>query len=63
MSKWHPDFENPIKINCKAGDFVIWDSQTFHCNTPALKCEDKFPLRVERIVAYINMIPYDLVTE
>ena len=22
---------------CKAGDLVLWDSRTIHCNSPALK--------------------------
>lgn len=24
-------------VQCKAGDLVLWDSRTVHCNTPALK--------------------------
>ncbi len=28
--------EQPILVCCKAGDLVLWDSRTVHCNTPAL---------------------------
>ncbi len=28
----HP-FERVLKINSKAGDFILFDSRTFHCNT------------------------------
>jgi len=26
-------FKNAIKVCAEAGDFIIWDSRTFHCNT------------------------------
>jgi hypothetical protein len=28
-----PMFEQSMKICCAAGDFVLWDSRTWHCNT------------------------------
>jgi len=31
--KKDPVFKNYIKICGKAGDFMMWDSRTFHCNT------------------------------
>ena len=43
---------NYIKLNCKAGDFVIWDSRTFHCNTTPVK-------QIIRACVYICMIPKD----
>jgi len=39
-----------IKLNCKAGDYILWDSRTFHCNTvPTKVCL--------RACVYICMIP------
>ena len=39
-----------IKLNSKAGDFVLWDSRTFHCNTTPSKT-------IIRACVYICMIP------
>jgi len=41
---------NVLKLNCRAGDFVLWDSRTFHCNTSPTKL-------VLRACCYICMIP------
>jgi len=38
------------KINVKAGDFILWDSRTFHCNTVPTK-------KVIRACCYICMLP------
>lgn len=39
-----------LKVNTKAGDFILWDSRTFHCNTvPRVK--------TLRICTYICMLP------
>eukprot|EP01090_Pellita_catalonica_P001962 TRINITY_DN11658_c0_g1_i1.p1 TRINITY_DN11658_c0_g1~~TRINITY_DN11658_c0_g1_i1.p1 ORF type:complete len:342 (+),score=40.34 TRINITY_DN11658_c0_g1_i1:31-1056(+) len=50
-----------IKVCAKAGDFVLWDSRTIHCNSPALS-ERPIPtdgsiLPPRRLVAYICMTP------
>lgn len=38
------------KINSKAGDFILFDSRTFHCNTvPMIDCL--------RVCTYICMLP------
>jgi len=39
-----------LKVNCGAGDFIFWDSRTFHCNTVPTK-------NVSRMCSYICMIP------
>jgi ectoine hydroxylase-related dioxygenase (phytanoyl-CoA dioxygenase family) len=26
-------FEKVLKVNTEAGDFILFDSRTFHCNT------------------------------
>ena len=45
----HP-FENVLKINTEAGDFILFDSRTFHCNTvPTIESL--------RVCTYICMIP------
>jgi ectoine hydroxylase-related dioxygenase (phytanoyl-CoA dioxygenase family) len=41
---------NCLKLNCKAGDFILWDSRTFHCNTVPTKS-------VIRANTYVCMIP------
>ena len=32
----------PILICCKAGDMILWDSRTVHCNTPGLTASEYF---------------------
>lgn len=49
-----------ILLNCKAGDLILWDSRTIHCNTPALI--DPIIPSVEsdsllRMVCYVCMGP------
>lgn len=43
-------FCNKIKVNTRMGDFIVWDSRTFHCNTVP---KDK----VLRVCSYICMLP------
>jgi hypothetical protein len=51
----------PLKVCCEAGDLVLWDSRTVHCNTRALA--KAAPLKkgevpgLERLVAYVCMTP------
>ena len=47
-------------IHCRAGDLVLWDSRTVHCNTPATDPEERNkdePVDLLRIVAYVSMSP------
>ena len=44
------EFAGCIKVNTKAGDFILFDSRTFHCNTIPIK-------QVLRVCTYICMIP------
>jgi hypothetical protein len=52
-----------IMVGCKAGDMIIWDSRTIHCNSPALTEvveEQKADLSewdLIRMVGYICMTP------
>ena len=46
---------NTLKVNSKAGDFILFDSRTFHCNTVPT---DKKSLR---ICTYVCMLPADKV--
>lgn len=49
-------FKTCKKINTKVGDFILFDSRTFHCNTVP-----KDP--VLRVCTYICMIPSENVPE
>ena len=49
-------FSNCMKVNSKAGDFILFDSRTFHCNTIPTK-------EVLRVCTYICMLPSDHVPE
>lgn len=51
----------PLKVCCAAGDLVLWDSRTVHCNTraparPAAPPKGVVP-GLERLVAYVCMTP------
>jgi hypothetical protein len=52
---------SPIKVCCGPGDFVLWDSRTIHCNSPASTLRpiptDGTILPPRRVVAYICMTP------
>ncbi len=52
-------------VHCRAGDIVLWDSRTVHCNTPATAIEERDenePVDLIRIVAYVSMSPTNFVT-
>jgi hypothetical protein len=55
-SKYKDILSKFIKVNCKAGDFVLWDSRTFHCNTVPVK-------KVIRACSYICMLPKSHISE
>ena len=44
--------KNVMKVNSQAGDFILFDSRTFHCNTTPVK-------PVLRVCTYICMLPVD----
>jgi len=51
-------------VHCRAGDLVLWDSRTVHCNSPAISIEERDkdePIDFIRIVAYVSMSPTTLV--
>jgi len=59
---------SPIKVCCKPGDFVLWDSRTIHCNSSARTSRPLPKLKTvllppRRLVAYICMTPADRLTE
>ncbi len=48
---------------CKAGDMILWDSRTIHCNTPSLVPKEEIKLsksELLRLVAYVCMAPRSL---
>jgi hypothetical protein len=54
--------EKAILLGCKAGDFIVWDSRTIHCNTPALKNAEaeennNSAWDLIRMVGYVCMTP------
>mmetsp|Transcript_41786 Transcript_41786/g.99114 ORF Transcript_41786/g.99114 Transcript_41786/m.99114 type:complete len:331 (-) Transcript_41786:231-1223(-) len=57
----------PRLVDCRAGDIVLWDSRTVHCNCPAAEPPpppgpDEGP-QMLRAVAYICMVPRTWATE
>ncbi|CAF0947118.1 unnamed protein product [Rotaria sordida] len=55
---------HPRLVKCKAGDLIVWDSRSIHCNTPALIDKQKnnslSKSQILRIVAYICMSPLSM---
>jgi len=49
----------PVKLVLEAGDMVLWDSRTIHCNHPVTKLSDdpEAANRLKRLTAYICMTP------
>ena len=51
-------------VHCQAGDLILWDSRTVHCNSPAVNIEKRDPnepVDLLRIVAYVCMSPASFV--
>lgn len=49
-------FTDCLKVNTLAGDFILWDSRTFHCNTVPRE-------KTLRVCTYICMLPEGKVPE
>lgn len=65
-SEINPLCHNPRLVTCLAGDIVVWDSRTVHCNTPPLvdALEPQYALRdspcldkLLRVAVYLCMTP------
>jgi len=55
----NPAIEGAMLVVCKAGDLILWDSRTIHCNTPACTsppAAGSVPELV-RAVGYVCMTP------
>jgi hypothetical protein len=53
-------------VHCRAGDLVLWDSRTVHCNSPAVAIEERNqdePVDLLRIVAYVSMSPINFIRD
>ncbi|CAF1469233.1 unnamed protein product [Adineta ricciae] len=64
----HPIFDGGRAIgklvHCNAGDLVVWDSRTIHCNSPAtVPKQNHGKVDLLRIVAYVSMSPINLVSK
>jgi hypothetical protein len=51
---------------CSAGDVILWDSRTIHCNCPALvppplAVDEALPVSLLRVVGYVCMTPTESV--
>ncbi len=67
VSLHHPALltgDAPTLVTCRAGDLILWDSRTVHCNTPALAELTEVQAQAQRsapdlirAVAYISMAP------
>ncbi|CAF3528516.1 unnamed protein product [Rotaria sp. Silwood1] len=56
LEKFHPRL-----VKCNAGDLIVWDSRSIHCNTPAIVNKEKNnQIELLRIVAYICMSPLSM---
>lgn len=51
-----PMFEMSIKVNARAGDFILWDSRLWHCNTVP-------KTQAIRSCVYVCMLPKRVVSE
>lgn len=54
--KFDLPFKNYVKLDTEKGDFILWDSRTFHCNTVP-----KIP--VLRACVYICMLPTERIPD
>jgi len=50
-----------VLVSCEAGDLVLWDSRTVHCNTPG--CGSLVKDDVIRMNAYVCMQPISMCSE
>ena len=55
----------PRLIKCKAGDLIVWDSRTIHCNTPGVENYEQNNIATEksgllRLVTYVCMSPLSM---
>ncbi|CAF3060452.1 unnamed protein product [Rotaria sp. Silwood2] len=51
-------------VHCRAGDLILWDSRTIHCNSPATASEERNknePVDLLRIAIYVCMSPISFV--
>lgn len=51
-------------VHCKAGDLILWDSRTVHCNSPAVAIDElkqDEPVDLLRLVVYVSMGPVQFV--
>jgi len=59
----NPVLQGARLVTCKAGDLLLWDSRTIHCNTPApdpLSATERLPGEADallRAVCYVCMTP------
>lgn len=51
-----------VLVCCRAGDLVLWDSRTAHCNSPPLETPTTGENELLRLVCYVCMTPYDWAT-
>ena len=61
----NPALQGAVLVACEAGDLVLWDSRTIHCNTPAILSadsaessqKDNVKADLLRAVVYVCMTP------
>ena len=49
----------PARVVCRAGDLILWDSRTVHCNAPASRppAPDERVGELLRAAVYVCMVP------
>jgi len=53
----HPLLDGARLVQCQAGDLVLWDSRTLHCNQPATEPPTAPADRLLRAVLYVCLTP------
>eukprot|EP01062_Namystynia_karyoxenos_P037001 TRINITY_DN26956_c0_g1_i1.p2 TRINITY_DN26956_c0_g1~~TRINITY_DN26956_c0_g1_i1.p2 ORF type:complete len:689 (+),score=213.54 TRINITY_DN26956_c0_g1_i1:358-2424(+) len=48
---------DPVKVNCQAGDVVIWDARTIHCSQPGTDLKPRHHPALTRLCVYASMVP------
>eukprot|EP00931_Biecheleriopsis_adriatica_P060607 TRINITY_DN36407_c0_g1_i1.p1 TRINITY_DN36407_c0_g1~~TRINITY_DN36407_c0_g1_i1.p1 ORF type:complete len:357 (+),score=68.87 TRINITY_DN36407_c0_g1_i1:143-1213(+) len=63
VERGHSLHRGPYRlVDMRAGDFVLWDSRTVHCNSPAIETPVAPGDRLLRAVVYVCMTPRCLAT-
>lgn len=61
---FHALADRQILVKCSAGDMILWDSRTIHCNNPSIEDPIHQPAdKLLRAVGYVCMTPAEWATD